>query len=117
MKEGKIAASVALEGHSPWFAGHFPNNPILPGIAQLKMVADLIAESGAGDLAMSGLGRIKFRKIVKPGDLLDIQIICGDKKDQYNFKITCGNDDVCSGWMFFAKKQHKNTKTTQITNP
>jgi len=116
MEEGKIVTSVTTHGSSPWFSGHFPDNPILPGIAQLKMVADLITESGTGELSMSGLGRIKFRKIVRPGDLLDITIICGDKKDQYNFKITCGNDDVCSGWMFFAKAQHKKTKTTQITN-
>ncbi len=116
MEEGKITASVTTDGRSPWFSGHFPDDPILPGIAQLKMVADLIATSGTGDLSMAGLGRIKFRKIVRPGDLLDIEITCGDKKDQYNFKITCGDDDVCSGWMFFTKAQHENTKTKQITN-
>lgn len=113
MEEGKITASVTTDGSSPWFSGHFPDNPILPGIAQLKMVADLIATSGAGNLSMSGLGRIKFRKIVRPGDLLDIKIICGDKKDQYNFKITCGDDDVCSGWMFFAETQLKHNTTTR----
>lgn len=116
MEEGKITASVTTDGSSPWFSGHFPDDPILPGIAQLKMVADLITSSGTGNLSMSGLGRIKFRKIVRPGDLLDIEIICGDKKDQYNFKITCGDDDVCSGWMLFAKAQLENTKTTQIIN-
>lgn len=111
--EGKIVTSVTTHGSSPWFSGHFPDNPILPGIAQLKMVADLIVESGRGDLSMSGLGRIKFRKIVRPGDLLDIEIICGDKKDQYTFKITCGNDNVCSGLMFFTETQLKHNTTTR----
>ena len=95
----EITASVTTEGNSSWFSGHFPNNPILPGIAQLKMVADLITKPGRGNLSMTGLSRIKFRKLVKPGDRLDIQVECSDGADNYLFKITSGNDDVCSGKM------------------
>ncbi|MFT5699145.1 MAG: 3-hydroxyacyl-[acyl-carrier-protein] dehydratase [Desulforhopalus sp.] len=102
MKEGKMVASVAIDGNSPWFSGHFPDNPILPGIAQLKMVADLISTSGEGNLCLTGVTRVKFRKIVKPGEVLDINVTSGNKKDQYIFKITSGDQDVCSGWMFFT---------------
>ncbi len=102
MKEGEIVASVAIEGNSPWFSGHFPDNPILPGIAQLKMVADLISKSAEGNMCLTGVTRVKFRKIVKPGDLLDIHVTSGTKINQYIFKITSGDQDVCSGWMFFT---------------
>lgn len=108
MEAGKIVASVPIDGNSPWFSGHFPDDPILPGIAQLKMVADAVAKFGESDLCMTGLSRIKFRKIVRPGDLLDIHVTCGNKKDQYIFKITSGDEDVCSGWMFLTP----NEKTT-----
>lgn len=100
MEEDKIVASVAIDGNSPWFSGHFPEDPILPGIAQLKMVADLVAKSETGDLCMTGLSRVKFRKIVRPGDVLDIKVTHSDKKGQYIFKITSRDEDVCSGWMF-----------------
>ena len=102
MKEGEIVASVAIDGNSPWFSGHFPDNPILPGIAQLKMVADLISKSVEGNMCLTGVTRVKFRKIVKPGDLLDIHVTLGTKINQYIFKITSGEQDVCSGWMFFT---------------
>lgn len=102
MKEGKIVASIATDGNSPWFSGHFPDNPILPGIAQLKMVADLISKSVEGNVYLTGVTRVKFRKIVRPGDVLDIDVTSGNKKDQYIFKITSGDQDVCSGWMFFT---------------
>ena len=102
MKEGEIVASVAIDGNSPWFSGHFPDNPILPGIAQLKMVADLISKSAEGNMCLTGVTRVKFRKIVKPGDLLDIRVTSGTKINQYIFKITSGDQDVCSGWMFFT---------------
>ena len=107
-----MVASVVTDGDSPWFSGHFPDNPILPGIAQLKMVADLISKSGGGNLHMTGVSRIKFRKIVKPLELLDIQVTPGSKKNQYIFKITSGDQDVCSGWMFFTLNETKNAKRT-----
>ncbi len=102
MEEGKIVASVAIDGNSPWFSGHFPDDPILPGIAQLKMIADLVTKSETDALCMMGLSRVKFRKIVRPGDVLDITVTRSDKKGQYIFKITSRNEDVCSGWMFFT---------------
>lgn len=102
-----MVASVTTAAHSPWFSGHFPDDPILPGIAQLKMVIDLIARSEKGDLRMTGLSRVKFRKIVRPGEVLDIHVTCGNKKDQYTFKITSGHEDVCSGWMYFTQDDKK----------
>lgn len=105
MEEGKMAASVTTAVHSPWFSGHFPDDPILPGIAQLKMVADLVAKSKQGNLRMAGVSRVKFRKIVRPEEVLDIHVTCGNKKDQYNFKITSGGEDVCSGWMYFTENE------------
>lgn len=102
MEQGKIVASVVIDGNSPWFSGHFPGDPILPGIAQLKMIADLVVKSETGGLCMTGLSRVKFRKIVRPGDVLDIKVTQSDKKGQYIFKITSRDEDVCSGWMFFT---------------
>ncbi|MHB1014473.1 MAG: hotdog family protein [Desulfurivibrionaceae bacterium] len=107
IKLGKdeIAARVTTDGQSPWFSGHFPDNPILPGIAQLKMVADIIAASREDDAHMTGLSRIKFRKIVRPGELLDIHATAGLSENQYAFRITSSTEEVCSGMMLFAKKR------------
>ena len=107
LPKNELAARVTTDRQSPWFSGHFPDNPILPGIAQLKMVADLIAASREDDICLTGLSRIKFRKIVRPGELLDIHATFVKIKEQYMFRITSGNDEVCSGVMFFAKKTQK----------
>jgi 3-hydroxymyristoyl/3-hydroxydecanoyl-(acyl carrier protein) dehydratase len=111
MEEGKMVASVTTAAHSPWFSGHFPDDPVLPGIAQLKMVVDLIAKAKQGKLRMTGLSRVKFRKIVRPEEVLDIHVTCGNKKDQYTFKITSGDEDVCSGWMYCTQDEKKITPT------
>jgi 3-hydroxyacyl-[acyl-carrier-protein] dehydratase len=111
MEETKITASITTDGASPWFSGHFPDNPILPGIAQLKMVFDLLAEECAGTLCMTGLSRVKFRKIVKPGEQLDIHVTPSKTKDQCMFRITSGNEDVCSGRMLFTRNQNITEET------
>ncbi len=97
--------SVITESNSRWFSGHFPNNPILPGIAQLKMVVDLISNSGTGKVCLSGLSRVKFRKIVRPGEKLDIQVIPGTADNHYMFRITSGDEEVCSGKMHFTQNE------------
>lgn len=101
--------SVMTESNSPWFSGHFPDNPILPGIAQLKMVVDLITKSASGKVCISGLSRVKFRKIVRPGEQLNIEVSPGTADNQYMFKITSGNEDVCSGNMHFTQNKINTT--------
>lgn len=98
-----VQKSIQVADDSPWFSGHFPDNPILPGVAQLEMIVTLLSETTGMPLKLTGMSRVKFRKIVRPGDLLDIQVAPGTKKDQYTFKIIGDNEDVCSGSIFLAQ--------------
>lgn len=103
----EIRAGVVVNDDSPWFSGHFPDTPILPGIAQLKMVADVIARAQQRPFWISRLNRVKFKRIVKPGERLDIQVT--GTGNQYSFRITHNTEDVCLGMMSLADKQHVKT--------
>jgi 3-hydroxyacyl-[acyl-carrier-protein] dehydratase len=107
IEKDEMAARATTDSSSPWFSGHFPDDPILPGIAQLKMVADLIAFSREDEIRMCGLSRVKFRKIIRPGELLDIQAERDNNENQYSFRISGSSSDICSGMMFFARKRKK----------
>ena len=95
--------SIKVDADSPWFSGHFPDNPIFPGIAQLELIVKLISEATGTPLKLIGMSRVKFRKIVRPGDRLDIQVAPGTKKDQYTFRIVGDKEDVCSGSIFLSR--------------
>ena len=41
----RITASACVPADSVWYAGHFPGNPILPGIAILALVEEAIIEA------------------------------------------------------------------------
>ncbi len=95
-----MVADVWVPSDSPWFAGHFPGEPILPGIAQLGMVFDLIARFGEGRLAIEGIERVRYKKMIRPGDSL--RVVAEPRKDRensYSFRITLRQELVCSGFM------------------
>ena len=101
-EEIKMSRFLEIDKNSSWFSGHFPDNPILPGIAQLKMIVDLISSACNKNLYMTGLSRVKFRKIIGPGDRLNINVSCANQNNQYTFRITSGSENVCSGKIFFS---------------
>lgn len=94
-----LEGSECIRENSPWFNGHFPGDPIFPGIAQLQMVCDLIADALQVPLQLVRLSRVKFKKIVRPGEVLDIKVTPGNKENLYSFTLLSEGRDVCSGMM------------------
>ena len=64
-----------------YFKGHFPGNPIMPGVliveslAQTGAVAILSMEENKGKNALfGGIGKLRFKKQVVPGDTLKLEV-------------------------------------------
>ncbi len=93
----ELSAQVTTSASSPWYSGHFPGTPILPGIAQLGMVVDLISKFSNKELHLKNLSRVKFKKLITPGELLYIYACPARKEDSYSFRIEIGGQEVCSG--------------------
>ena len=83
-----------------FFQGHFPNNPVMPGVLQIEAMAqtagaivvakdDDYANKKVGVLFMSVDG-VKFRKPVKPGDQLRMHVeLIKERRNIYVFKRQC----------------------------
>ena len=76
-----VPGKYAKGYNEPFFQGHFPGNPIMPGVLQLEAMAQM----GAGILmtlpeykgklvVYAGVDGARFKAMVKPGDRLDIHI-------------------------------------------
>jgi len=82
MDEGKrVVALKNVTGNEPFFQGHFPDYPVMPGVlimeamAQAGAVAMLSMPQYQGKLAFfTGIDKAKFRKQVVSGDQLRIEV-------------------------------------------
>ncbi len=69
-----------LTYNEPFFAGHFPNEPVMPGVLQIEALAQLGAvcvlslPENKGKIAyFAGIKEAKFKQKVIPGDRLDLE--------------------------------------------
>lgn len=80
LEPGMRAVGVkAVTFHEEFFAGHFPEEPVMPGVlilealAQVGAVAILSVEENKGKTAFfGGVDKVRFRRKVVPGDVLTL---------------------------------------------
>ena len=85
---GESATAYKYVDKNEWyFKGHFPGNPIMPGVliteslAQTGAVAILSMEENKGKNALfGGIDKMKFKKMVVPGDVLKLEVKIIKKK-------------------------------------
>ena len=66
--------------NEPFFQGHFPGNPVMPGVLVVEALAQLAGilafKSGlrGNTVYFMSIDKVKFRKIVVPGDQLRLEV-------------------------------------------
>ena len=89
-------------------AGHFPGNPIMPGVkmvealAQAGAVAVLSEPENRGRIALfAGIDDVRFKRVVRPGDLLELTCPIGRGKA----RATVNGELAVRGTLTFAVDQ------------
>ena len=80
-EENRIVGLKNLTFNETFFQGHFPGNPVMPGVLQLEAMAQVagvmlnLRAGNKGKIAyFMSINNAKFRRMVKPGDQLRIEI-------------------------------------------
>ena len=98
--------------NEPFFQGHFPDYPIMPGVliiealAQTGAVAGMVLPENQGKIALfAGIESVRFRKPVVPGDSLRLEVtITAMKRGIGKASATATVDGAlaCEGMLTFA---------------
>jgi len=79
--ETKVVARRTVRLEEPHFAGHYPGRPIMPGVLLCEAVLQagcvlMVMKSGGkkpdGDPVVTRMNEVRFKRMVKPGDVLEI---------------------------------------------
>ncbi|NRO50502.1 3-hydroxyacyl-ACP dehydratase FabZ [Lactobacillus helveticus] len=102
-------ALVALTNvtiNEEFFQGHFPGNPVMPGVLIIEALAqgcEILLADSQSTLKLSQIKKARFREMVKPGDQLTIKVK-RKLEDEFVFKTEAyiQNKLACSAELAFS---------------
>ncbi len=121
IEPGKRAVGIKnVTNNEPFFPGHFPGNPILPGVlmveamAQVGAVAMLSLEAYKGKLGVfTGMDEVRFKRQVVPGDTLRMEAeLLAIRRNIGKAQAVAyvGDQIACKGILMFALIENEEKK-------
>ncbi len=112
--EGRWESTVRFDPSSQWFSGHFDVRPLVPGVALLALVAELVKRQGHEQglrLEVSGFSKVRFKQLVSPDQELHISVAAmpTGPEASLDFHITCRGDTVAQG-LLKAREEESSEK-------
>lgn len=100
--DNQLQATILLKPDHAIFSGHFPGQPVLPGVCMMEMVAEVTGAFMKGSYRISGGPLIKFLRMIDPRMNPSIQL---EIKYHQSSDYTTTNGRIFSGADVFMKFQ------------
>jgi 3-hydroxyacyl-[acyl-carrier-protein] dehydratase len=87
-EEGKLHAIIHINPEHNIFEGHFPGQPVVPGVCMLQIVKELMEQLTDQKLIFSKGNQIKFLQLLVPAKEDAIQVNISWKKEDNTYPVT-----------------------------
>lgn len=77
VEDQQIDAAIKLNPDHPVYQGHFPQQPVVPGVMQLQILKEILEQQVHQKLQVNNISQVKFLNMIIPGNqplLLDIRL-------------------------------------------
>jgi len=95
-EEQTVNAKIKLNPNHEVFKGHFPGNPVMPGVCMIQMIKELTEQATGKTLFLSVASNIKFMAIINPeiNDIVQLDIAISEVENQIKVKNTVHFEDT-----------------------
>lgn len=73
-KGGDVEAALTINVSHPIFAGHFPGQPVLPGVCQMQIIKEVLERAVDKNLFLKEATSCKFLQMINPIENIQLQI-------------------------------------------
>ncbi|AYN69340.1 3-hydroxyacyl-ACP dehydratase [Euzebyella marina] len=95
-EENTLNAKVKLNKDHEVFEGHFPGNPVMPGVCMIQMIKELTEEQMGQDLFLTTASNVKFMAIINPekNEAIDLQLNISENEGLVKVKTTVSFEET-----------------------
>ena len=97
-----VTCRVEIPGTCPFFAGHFPGLPVLPGVAQLCLVAQVLRRGKANDAVISGIDQLRLLAPIRADETVSVRVGNPGPDARSRFAIERDGDIVSQGTLIWS---------------
>lgn len=94
--EDGLNAEVKLNKDHEVFEGHFPGNPVMPGVCMIQMIKELTEKHSGKDLFLSVASNVKFMAIINPekNEIIHLNIAISEVDDLLKVKTVVSYEET-----------------------
>lgn len=92
-----IVADIELNKDHRIFEGHFPGNPVVPGVCMMEMVKEVLEKSRGKNFLLSEGTNVKFMNILNPQENSHVKLtheISSETEEEVKLRCTISNQDI-----------------------
>ncbi|CAM4119655.1 3-hydroxyacyl-ACP dehydratase FabZ family protein [Zobellia nedashkovskayae] len=95
-EEQTVKATVKLNAAHEVFKGHFPGNPVMPGVCMIQIIKELTEQATGRTLFLSVASNVKFMAIINPvkNDTIQLTLNVTEEGGTVKVKNTTTFDDT-----------------------
>jgi len=87
INEELVTANITINKNHDIFKGHFPGNPVTPGVCMMQIIKEITEEVVGNKLMMSSSSNIKFMAIINPEITPDLELTLEITKTNDSYKV------------------------------
>jgi 3-hydroxyacyl-[acyl-carrier-protein] dehydratase len=87
VNENIAKANITINKNHDIFKGHFPGNPVTPGVCMMQIIKELTEGIVGKKLMMQSSSNIKFMAIINPEETPDLELMLDITKTDEGYKV------------------------------